>query len=78
MESLEGAWIANPDYRVNHQRTGGAETEKAGYETRFVATKEHVSIMSSPDEAGRRGGRMVFVALAGAEYLTAKGAQGVK
>ncbi|TGJ76599.1 hypothetical protein E0Z10_g10858 [Xylaria hypoxylon] len=78
MKSAEGAWVANPDYRVNQQRIDEALAEKAIYEARVEAAEQHVSTVLSSNEAGRLGGKMVFVDLAGAEYQAEKGAQNVK
>ncbi|KAI0411896.1 kinesin-like protein [Xylaria grammica] len=78
MKNAEGAWVVNPDYQVNQTRIDEADAEKSIYEARVAAAKEHVDTLLSSDETGCLGGKMVFVDLAGSEYQTEKGSQGVK
>ncbi|CAG8175968.1 unnamed protein product [Penicillium salamii] len=67
----DGKYVPNPDYVVDQARVDAAETKKAGFELRVKEAEEYESKVFA--ETARVhpcvGGRLVFVDLAGAEFL---------
>lgn len=80
VQTDDGKYVPNPDYEVNQQRIDDAETKKAGFEARVRETEDHESeVFASAAQINQCiGGRLVFVDLAGAEFLSGPAAGGFR
>jgi len=65
-------YIPNPDYKLNQECVDAAETTKAEYESRVNRAEEnkHKDFAIAAHTHPCIGGRLVFVDLAGAEFLS--------
>jgi hypothetical protein len=78
IQNQDGKYIPNPEYQINQERVDDAETKKTEYELRVQQAEQHErEILAIAARAHPcSGGRLVFVDLAGAEFLF--GANGTK
>lgn len=76
----DGKYIPNPNYKVNQQRVDAAETKKAEFESRVNKAEEHESELFAVTARAHQyiGGKLVFVDLAGAEFLSGTAGTGLK
>ncbi|KAK9851263.1 P-loop containing nucleoside triphosphate hydrolase protein [Penicillium brevicompactum] len=73
VQTEDGKYVPNPDYDVTRQqRVHDAETKKAEFETRVKEAEEYeTEVFASIAQLHQCvGGRLVFVDLAGAEFLS--------
>ncbi|PLB54890.1 P-loop containing nucleoside triphosphate hydrolase protein [Aspergillus steynii IBT 23096] len=72
VQTEDGKYSPNPDYQVNQQRVDAAETQKAEFEARVKAAEQHESEVFTTTARAHEciGGRLVFVDLAGAEFIS--------
>ncbi|KAK4862996.1 hypothetical protein LT330_010101 [Penicillium expansum] len=72
IQTEEGKFVPNPDYQVDQARVDAAETKKAEFEARVKEAEEHESRVFATTAQIHRciGGKLVFVDLAGAEFLS--------
>ncbi|KAK9241148.1 hypothetical protein V1525DRAFT_440045 [Lipomyces kononenkoae] len=80
IQTEDGKYIPNPNYKVNQQRVDAAETKKAEFESRVKEAEEHEAEVFTVTARAHRciGGRLVFVDLAGAEFLSGIAGTGLK
>ncbi|CRG92569.1 hypothetical protein PISL3812_09631 [Talaromyces islandicus] len=80
IQSEDGKYIPNPNYQVNQQRVDAAEKKKAEFELRVKMAEEHESEVFAVASRAHQciGGKLVFVDLAGAEYLSGATEAGLK
>ncbi|KAJ5082632.1 hypothetical protein N7532_011675 [Penicillium argentinense] len=78
--SDDGKYIPNPDYQLNQERVDAAEAQKAKFEARVKEAEGHEFEIFT--EIARTheciGGKIVFVDLAGAEFLSHSAGTGPK
>lgn len=79
-QTEDGKYIPNPTYKVNQQRVDAAETKKAEFEYRVKKAEEHESEVFAATARSHQyiGGKLVFVDLAGAEFLSGTAGTGLK
>jgi hypothetical protein len=67
-----GKFVPNPDYQVDQTRIDAVEAKKAEFECRVKEAEEHESHVFTSTAAVHQcvGGKLVFVDLAGAEFLS--------
>ncbi|CAG7946691.1 unnamed protein product [Penicillium nalgiovense] len=72
VQTEEGKFIPNPDYQMDQVRVDAAEAKKAEFESRVKEAEEHESEVFAATARTHRciGGKLVFVDLAGAEFLS--------
>ncbi|KAF3018641.1 hypothetical protein E8E15_003912 [Penicillium rubens] len=72
VQTEEGKFVPNPDYQMDQARVDAAEAKKAEFESRVKEAEEHGSAMFATTARTHRciGGKLVFVDLAGAEFLS--------
>ncbi|KAJ5497247.1 hypothetical protein N7463_009234 [Penicillium fimorum] len=72
IQTDEGKFVPNPDYQVDQARIDAAEAKKAEFESRVKEAEEHESEVFATTTRVHRciGGKLVFVDLAGAEFLS--------
>ncbi|KAJ5100410.1 hypothetical protein N7456_006462 [Penicillium angulare] len=72
IQTDDGKHIPNPDYTVNQQRIDAAEVKKAEFESRVQEAEEREANVFASTACVHQciGGRIVFVDLAGAEFLS--------
>ncbi|KAL4893570.1 P-loop containing nucleoside triphosphate hydrolase protein [Aspergillus ambiguus] len=72
VQTEDGNYIPNPHYEVNQQRIDAAESKKAQFESRVKEAEEHESEVFATTARTHEciGGRLVFVDLAGAEFIS--------
>ncbi|EED16685.1 kinesin family protein [Talaromyces stipitatus ATCC 10500] len=68
MQTPDGKWAPNPDYKINQERIDAAEAEKDRFEARVKAAEEDIETVLKLSGSPCLGAKMVFVDLAGAEY----------
>ena len=80
VQTEDGKYIPNPNYSVDQKRVDAAETKKAEFESRVKEAEEHESEVFTITARAHRcvGGRLVFVDLAGAEFLSGAAGAGLK
>lgn len=68
----EGEFIPKPDYTVNQERIDAVETKKAKFESYVKKAEEHEAkvFATTAQRHPCIGGKLVFVDLAGAEFLS--------
>ena len=66
----QGGWMPNPEYVRDDERVDAAEAEKGAFEARVRDAEEEVqAVLQASDAPPCLGAKMVFVDLAGAEYM---------
>ncbi|CAL5865871.1 uncharacterized protein PFLUO_LOCUS77 [Penicillium psychrofluorescens] len=80
VQTEDGKYVPNPNYKVNQQRIDAVETKKAEFESRVKKAEEHESEVFAVTARAHQctGGRLVFVDLAGAEFLSGMAGTGLK
>ncbi|KAJ4253442.1 hypothetical protein NW762_010600 [Fusarium torreyae] len=69
IQTPQGGYIPNPDYKVNQERIDEVEAEQAQYEARIAEAENKIEQILASSNATCLGAKMVFVDLAGAEYF---------
>lgn len=71
VQTEEGKFVPNPDYTVDQQRIDAAEAKKAEFESYVKKAEEYESQVFSRTAQTHQciGGKLVFLDLAGAEFL---------
>ncbi|KXG47820.1 uncharacterized protein PGRI_016900 [Penicillium griseofulvum] len=72
IQTEPGKYAPNPDYQMDQARVDAAEAQKAEFESRVKKAEEHESEVFATTARAHRciGGKLVFVDLAGAEFLS--------
>lgn len=72
IQTDDGKYIPNPNYVLNQQRIDAVETRKVEFESRVKEAEQHESEVFAATSRVHPciGGRLVFVDLAGAEFLS--------
>lgn len=72
IQTEEGNFVSNPDYQLDQARIDAAEAKKAEFEHRVKEAEEYEShvFTSTTNVHQCIGGKLVFVDLAGAEFLS--------
>ncbi|KAJ5323972.1 hypothetical protein N7476_002572 [Penicillium atrosanguineum] len=80
VQTEDGKYIPNPNYKVNQQRIDAAETKKAEFESRVKKAEEHEEEVFAVTARAHQctGGKLVFVDLAGAEFLSGTAGTGLR
>ena len=75
IQTEDGKYVPNPDYEVNQARIDAAESKKLEFEARVKRAEEHEAEVFATTASAHLciGGRLVFVDLAGAEFLSGIG-----
>lgn len=68
----DGKFVPNPDYQLDQLRIDAAEAKKAEFEARVKEAEDHESDVFATTARAHQcvGGKLVFVDLAGAEFLS--------
>ncbi|KAK5807231.1 hypothetical protein VI817_001489 [Penicillium citrinum] len=80
IQTKDGKYIPNPDYNVDQNRIDDVETRKAEFESRVREAEEHESEVFARTAHVHQcvGGKLIFVDLAGAEFLSGITGPGLK
>ncbi|KAJ5975054.1 hypothetical protein N7481_008761 [Penicillium waksmanii] len=70
--TADGKYVSNPDYKIDQERIDAAETKKAEFESAVQKAEEYEAEVFTATARVHPciGGKLVFVDLAGAEFLS--------
>ncbi|KAK6361375.1 hypothetical protein TWF730_005108 [Orbilia blumenaviensis] len=72
IQTSDGGYMENPDYKVNQERIDAAEAIKREHEERVELAEAKVQEVFAGSQHSCLGGRFIFVDLAGSEYYDQK------
>ncbi|KAJ5392502.1 hypothetical protein N7509_007992 [Penicillium cosmopolitanum] len=78
--TADGKYVSNPDYKIDQERIDAAETKKAEFESAVQNAEEcETEIFTATARVHPcLGGKLVFVDLAGAEFLSTSNTNAIK